>query len=171
MSRIKRERFLTGNNVLRIHRVFIFYKTKMAHEFDFRDFSRPVGVEMVFDFLLGDWIDKNPGKRALESALPNDPWKVKPDSAPRDGRCDSHIVLQVGERMQKGLLMWFQRYVLFACNVVAAGPGFQPPLIRLQRMKRRDPGFQYMKASVGQNGRGRRRESHVSYTQKCRKRT
>lgn len=35
---------------------------------------------MVFDVLLGNWIDKSPGKRALESALPNDPRQVKPDA-------------------------------------------------------------------------------------------
>ena len=63
---------LTGHNVLCVHRILVFDKTKAAHQLYLSDLSRTVGVEVIFDILLGDW-KRSPGKGALESALPNDP--------------------------------------------------------------------------------------------------
>lgn len=63
---------LTGHNVFCVHRVLVFDETKATHQLDLGDLSRTVGVKVIFDILLGDW-KTNPGKGALESALPNDP--------------------------------------------------------------------------------------------------
>jgi hypothetical protein len=44
---------LTGHNIPRIHRIFIFDETKPIHQLNLGDFASSMCAEVVFNILLG----------------------------------------------------------------------------------------------------------------------
>jgi hypothetical protein len=46
----------TWDNVSSIHRIIVFNEAESTHELDLRDLTRAMmSVEVIFDFLFGDW--------------------------------------------------------------------------------------------------------------------
>ncbi len=65
--------FLTRDHVPSIHGVLVFDEAKTTHELDLRDLARTVGVEVLFDLLLGDWRMRKRKALSVSCRGQNDP--------------------------------------------------------------------------------------------------